>query len=500
MNITDVIRRNAHAFPEREALVCNGDPLGYGALQAMVERVATQCALAGVGRGDRIGVAVNHPAGYVVTVLALAHLGAPVTPFHAARPRPLREAVAARHRLTAVVVDPPNADLGAEHPGLRLIPQRSLFAELPRGQATVPPATEMDNEPWMLALSSGTTGLPKSIPQGHARSALVATLVSGRVLGRRTLVLFDLSTSVGMNAVVRQLYAGHTAIVTDLRGRFFETLRRDRPDQVLASTGDAVALVQAARDADPDSRAASGALASILLSGSAVSPGLRRDVCEWLSPHLHVQYGATEAGAVASLAPEDGDRPGCAGRLMPWVEAQAVDGDGRALPAGQTGLLRLRSPTLVQGYLGDPDASARAFRDGWYYPGDIGRVDEAGYLYLAGRIDDRLNLGGNKIDPVPLEAYIDGLPGVRESVLLAATVREAVGPELVALVVADTPATARAIVEACRQAHGVRHSPSWVVFAAALPRNGAGKIDRRAAGAMVDRVLAARPAPRRDAA
>lgn len=493
MNITDVIRRNSHAFPERVALVCNGQSLTYDGLRTVVDQVATQMALAGVQAGESVGVAVENPAGYLVTALALAHLGAVVTPFRAARVLALRQALVARHALKSVVLDPDSTALLQEHPALRPLHQTALFAPLPAGTPVVPVARGVDGQPWIIALSSGTTGVPKSIPQRHDRGALVATLPAGQTFAQRLLVHFDLSTSVGMNSTVRQLYAGGTVVVGDIRNDFFNVVRRDRPDQALMSTGNALALVKLAERAVPDSGEACASLQRIMLSGSAVSPDLRQSLVDRICSNVHVSYGSTEAGGIATLTPEASAWPGCAGRLNPWVEAEAVDENDQPLASGQVGTLRFKTPTMVDGYLLDEKASARAFRGGWYYSGDVGSVNNAGYLFLAGRQDDLINLGGNKLDPVGIEAVINALPGVIESAVVAVVAAND-RPTLVAVVAAREPVDPKVIRQACLDQLGRQAVPQAVVFAPALPRNGGGKIMRPEAAEMARRAMSAKPA------
>src|SRR6185436_651585 len=111
-------------------------------------------------------------------------------------------------------------------------------------------------------------------------------------------------------------------------------------------------------------------------------------------------------------------RPDVTGRLAPWIEAQAVDESDRPLPDGEGGILRYRSPHFVREYYDDPEASARAFRGGWFYPGDIGTV--AGRLLtLHSRVDDVINLGGLKVNPNSVEAVLVQHPGVAEAGVFA---------------------------------------------------------------------------------
>lgn len=123
----------------------------------------------------------------------------------------------------------------------------------------------------------------------------------------------------------------------------------------------------------------------------------------------------------------------------------------------------------------------------------MGSVNNAGYLFLAGRQDDLINLGGNKLDPVGIEAVINALPGVTESAVVAVVAAND-RPTLVAVVATREPVDPKVIRQACLDQLGRQAVPQAVVFAPALPRNGGGKIMRPEAAEMARRAMSAKPA------
>jgi acyl-coenzyme A synthetase/AMP-(fatty) acid ligase len=229
----------------------------------------------------------------------------------------------------------------------------------------------------------------------------------------------------------------------------------------------------------PDSLAACKSVRLVKIAGSAASPALRAQIAQYICPNIQVIYGSSEGAHIAEAnAQTFAAQPAAAGRLYPWVEMEAVDAHGQALPAGQAGMLRLRTPVLVSGYVDDPQATARAFRDGWYYPGDTGQVDAAGYLTLTGRVDELINVGGNKIDPGIIEAVLDAQPGVQESVVVAVPGEQGV-PVLIGMVVTSGPFDEEALKKACLDKLGAKYVPRRIRRAEGLPRNAGGKIMRR---------------------
>lgn len=486
MNVFTPIRRHAHAFPDRAALVVDGQEISYGQLLQLTGLAAARLAQHGIGRGNVVALTLRRPGMYVMTALAVARLGGIVMPVVSAWPAEQAAAVLTRHQVHTLVHD---FDEDWRHPSLpegRHLMGRALFTPPPPGTTvTVPPvAQDVGDEPWIIALSSGTTGTPKSIPQTHDRailtSCLPTTVLPTADLGR-VLLFAGPNLSIAMGGILHQLIGGHTAILcSDLNARnFFETVERDRPTHVKTTTGNANGLVAYAAQSLPHSREKCESLQGINVGGSPVSASLRAGIEKYVCPNLEINYGGSEVNRIAQATAETfAAHPGSAGRLRPWVDAQTVDDQGRPLPPGERGVLRVRSPLLVSGYVGDPQTTARAFQGGWFYPGDTGVIDEAGYLTLSGRVDELLNLGGNKVDPFTIEAILDAQPGVEESAAVAVQAKNG-SMVLVAVVVASGPIDEAALRDACARRLRPSSVPARIVTAKRLIRNPGGKIMRK---------------------
>ena len=134
------------------------------------------------------------------------------------------------------------------------------------------------------------------------------------------------------------------------------------------------------------------------------------------------RYGMSETGMLCSnpCRAEDGPRrPGSVGRALPGVGVRIVDDQGAGVPAGVIGQVEVKGPNVFQGYLGMPDKTAESFTlDGWFKTGDVGHLDERGYLFLSGRAKDLIITGGFNVYPAEVEGHIDKLPGVRESAVI----------------------------------------------------------------------------------
>jgi acyl-coenzyme A synthetase/AMP-(fatty) acid ligase len=224
--------------------------------------------------------------------------------------------------------------------------------------------------------------------------------------------------------------------------------------------------------------------ATVTFAGAALPEAIWRKAARLFTGPVLSHYGSTEAGPAAFGDVSLIDRyPDAVGRLLPWNRVEAVDDNDRPLPAGEQGILRVRGPGMAHRYADDPAASAAAFRDGWFYPGDVGAVTIDGILRVAGRSDDLLNLGGQKIAPSTLEGVLTALPNVRD--VAAAAMREPNGlPSIGVGVVADTPLDVQSMTARCREVMSTQ-IPVHVVQIDAIPRNEAGKILRRELAASI---------------
>jgi fatty-acyl-CoA synthase len=213
--------------------------------------------------------------------------------------------------------------------------------------------------------------------------------------------------------------------------------------------------------------------------GAPCSPSLIQAWVRATGTVLRQGYGLTEVGTNCfTMTDEESVRKiGSVGKPVFHSEARLVDENGRDVPRGETGELIFRGPHVCSGYLGNPEATAEALRDGWFYTGDMARQDADGYFYIAGRFKDMIISGGENVYAAEVEAAILEHPAVNECALIGRP-DEKWGE--VGLVVA-VPAPGQSITEAelqafCRERLAGYKVPKRIIFADSLPYSPYGKV------------------------
>ena len=170
-----------------------------------------------------------------------------------------------------------------------------------------------------------------------------------------------------------------------------------------------------------------------------------------LCPNFIQDYGSTVSGCMSSLyGPDLKARPETVGRVQPLVALQVVDDENRLLPPGEVGQIRVRAPGMATTtYGGAARKSGDTLKDGWAYPGDLGALDETGFLSLMGRSSDVIIRGGANVHPSEVEAVIAQHEGVRDLVVVVGFTKLPEGQEIAAFVVSSSDLTEAALDAHC---------------------------------------------------
>jgi len=230
-----------------------------------------------------------------------------------------------------------------------------------------------------------------------------------------------------------------------------------------------------------------GSLERISSGGAPLAVELAHEL-ERRIPSVRVQegYGCTETSALISAQPNDDRRLGSVGKPVPGVEVRITDPDGHPLPAGEEGEICVRGPILMTGYWNSPQATEQAIRDGWFHTGDVGRVDEQGWLYVLDRIKDLIIRNGFNVYPRDVEDVLLAHPEVTAAAVVGRP-DPTVGEEVVAFVsvAAGSALTPDQLIAYAKERLSAIKYPREVRIVAAVPLTSVMKTDRKALRAQV---------------
>lgn len=443
----------------------SGRQVTRGEFEAMVEAAARRLRRAGIEPGDVVVVAFDHAFRTLVIQLALARLGA------AAAPESLPAELSA-----ALVAESPQPE--GRHPRILYV-ERTWFQPSTDADAEAPVDAHGDPDATAVVLaSSGTGGTAKSMAVSHARMAARLAIAERDVPippGARVLTTMGAFTGYGFTTLLRVLRAGATIVVEPGTGRTADTVVSEQVSYLVSAPGKITAILRA----QPEGGGAHPSLRTIEFGGARMGEATVAAIRARLCDELRIVYGSTEIGFVAGGVLPRGRAPeGWVGRVFDGVQAQAVDETLAPMGAGRTGRLRLRGAGLVDGYLGDADATARNFRDGWFLTGDIASVSADHDLSLVGRADEVINLGGNKVDPVLTEDALLSVPWVRDVAVFEVPGGNASRPPAIWAAVVTAAQVDVAQLQAVVRERGGAAVPRYVMPVAEIPRNAGGKVMR----------------------
>jgi acyl-CoA synthetase (AMP-forming)/AMP-acid ligase II len=494
LTLWDIVLGKSHDQADKPALVdsATGGTLTYGQLHDQVRRAASGLAALGVNKGDVVALGAPNSPEFAVAFFAIVRLGAIVTPVNPANTsheiaRQLEDASAKLLIVAAALL--PKAHAAIAETGLPIAYLTiDGAAEDSHSLDSIaldakPPAVEIDptTDVVVLPYSSGTTGLPKGVMLTHRNivanlaqldaiehrelSALVGVLPFFHIYGMVVILSFGLMRGLTVVTMPRFEFEPFLRVLQDWR---IELAHIVPPV--------AVALAKLPVVDNYDLRHLRWLLCAAAPLGSEVTNAIEAR----LNVLMRQGYGMTEASPATHYTRPDERRPGKVGTLVPNTECRIVDPEsGRDLGANVPGEVWIRGPQIMKGYLNNPEATARTVDpDGWLHTGDIGHVDDEGYLLVVDRLKELIKVKGFQVAPAEIEALLLKHPRIADAAVIPVADDEA-GEVPKAIVVAREPITAGEVIAFVQAevAHykRIRH----VEFVEAIPKSASGKILRR---------------------
>ena len=494
LDVRTALRRSAHFHRDQIGISSQGRQLTFSQAWERGLRLANALLSMGVAPGDRVAVLEDNSIEAADFYLATAIANIVRVPLYRRNSTAAHEHMLRHTGCKAVVVSEPYAGelegIDAKIDHLHVVVRDASYEKWLTSFPAEDPDPRVDlDDLFIIRHSAGTSGQPKGVAYTH-RAWMSATRdwfyqLPPVCIGDPMLHVAPISHGSGYLFLPLWLGGGCNILAPSYHApTIIDTLADHKVAYFFAvptMLADIAHRVGGLRQDLPD-------LKVVMVSGAPISAKTARAAHDVFGDTLFQMYGQTEAVPVTFMGPKEWFRelPGSdplvsAGRVMPFAELEIRDDENRPVQPGEEGEIALRCEGQMTGLWDDPGQTAERLREGWVLTGDIGRLDENGYLYVIDRKDDMIVSGGFNIWPAELERVIGVLPGVREVVVFGAP-HERWGETPVAEVIVEPGAaiSAEEIIQACRDKLGSYKQPRQVVFRTEpFPRSPVGKLQRK---------------------
>ena len=486
--VGDIGRHWSRVSPDAIALEDGSAALTYRQLDERVAHLAARLIHKGICKGDVVAALLPNGCDCIVVALAAARAGATFCPLN---PR-----FTAREMNSLVRVAKPRAVFvgGNRHPALadpllRELCPEELIVEVDPPEAAMSPSTALPSvkptDFFSLMFTSGTTGEPKGALATHrARMTWVSSGIIEYGVARDDLYLsaMPLVHSAGLTLALMHVEAGARVHVMP---RFDANAFLRIASEARTTSALVVPTMLAMLLAELDDWCAKYDLSSLrrlITCGAPLPQPTKSAVLRRLSSQLYDFYGSTESNSMTVLRPSDQVRkPHSVGKPFAGVRIRISDPVGEALPSRQIGEIWSLNPSTMSRYVDAPEATAAAFSGQWYRTGDLGYLDDEGYLHLAGRAQEMIISGGLNIYPPEIESVLMEHPDIRDCAVVG-VVDDTWGQVVKAFIVlrGDARLTLGELQAHCKQHLADFKKPRQVEIVAEIPRNAGGKVVKAA--------------------
>ena len=470
----DYLQFQARARPQAPAIMTLRATLSYEELMSRVRSVARYLTDNRLNPGDVLVLCLADPIQHCCAIVGAMAAG--ITTLSAVGARPVLP-----RNLT---VDAVLTDQQATSTKARVLRTPTTWLkDLPYESDLPRRSSGGSNDVARIICTSGTTGEQKAVP--FTEEQLVQR-VWAQVAGLRslagpskTLGMMGLSSGAGFTNMMLVLMTGGTLMIIPGMAQLARVSSLYEMDRILASTAQLIGML---RQQDNENADFAG-VKSMVVGGSHIPRSVAKRA-RTISRNIICLYGSTEVGVVATASTETTIKHQSAvGYVAPGVSVEIVDEAGNPLGLDREGIIRVKVPGAPTRYLNEPEASKAVFRDGWFFPGDIGSLSAEGLLYVSGRVSERINAGGVKVAPNVIEDVIGLRPEVADVAAFEDVDEDGISVIAVAVVPhenIDRTTFNRAELRQSVQKQLRERTPKRWVIVKEIPRNEQGKIDRRA--------------------
>jgi fatty-acyl-CoA synthase len=487
MLMGDGLRRNASKFAVKIAAQDRFRRITYGELNARVNQLAHGLLSLGVRKGDDVAVMVGNRIEHLEVLFATAKIGALAIPLDIKWKALELCSTLSFFKARALILQ---QDCAVEFEKARLNHALSFlqpivvadlnYGGLLNGQPSSEPDIDgSEDDPFIVMLTSGTTGFPKGCLATHrtfVSHCINNAIEKGLGVHDKALLSSPLYFNAGRSFTLGIIYFGGTMI---LHERFdavevLQTIEREK----ITYIGAVPTMCERMLHAMESKKYEASSLRCLAITGGKVHPSVLEDLKKKITPNIYRTYASTDSGQMAISKPGDMEtKPNAAGRPVWCVELRVVDDNNNPLPVNGVGEIVCQSPLASHGYYKNPEATNASFRDGWFYTGDLGYFDEEGYLFVVGRKKDMVKSGGISIYPLEIESVFYGHFDVLEAAVIGVPDADW-GEAVKAVIVLNSGSSIRGedLLQFCRERLAPYKVPKSIDIVSSLPHTEIGKV------------------------
>ena len=492
MNIGDSLLINAEKYPQKVAIVVGDESKTYKVLNSIVNQLANRLLEIGLKKGDLIAILSENSVPWVEALYAIFKIGAVAVPInyrllHSEIINELRRNDVAALFFTADYLEVAKSYKGSrgketplillEGKGYEEIPSLDTFIS---ESADLEPSVEVNgSDTGLILFTGGTTGLPKGAICTH--DMLIWTSINYMVeyetprTDHIMLHPFPIFHTSGMFRVLSYMRSGATYITMKIYDteKCLKLIEKYRVSSFIGSSAVFVPMLELKKNHSFDTSSVAICCATFAYMDKEGKKRLKE-----LFPNakIYEAYGSTEGGTISCLRPDQTPKEtGSVGRPSVHTRMKIVDDQGNVLPYGQVGEIVIKGPHVAIGYYNNPEETKAAFQDEWFFTGDMGKLDEGGFLYLADRKKDMIKTGGENVYSREVEEVLFSHPNIKEAAVIGVP-HKRWGETIKAVIVKEKGAELREeeVIEFCKQHMASYKKPTSVVFVDSIPKTKTG--------------------------
>lgn len=492
MNLIDQLEKTANKYPQKAMVIFKGTAYSFQEIYQHSCRLADALGKSGIRKGDAVTIGLPNSPAFILFLLALAQIGAVAVPLNPELKSKELEFIFKDSMANAAITYEKHSAIidslkkaGKKVPRyVFLIDHHASLSNLKietttGGEVYENPTQDVHPDIFLIVYTSGTTGTPKGVMLSQENMLSVARAVAKHQDRNSTdigICFFPLTHITGIvNFIVDSLVTGATIILQECFDieDYMESFDRYKCTTIGGVTAVFLEILRhksMQKNGFPH-------LKRITSGGASLPTDMFQKLSETFKVPVIEMYGMTENAATLTSNLLQKQKIGSVGVPLPGMEVQIMDEHDKVMPVNTIGEIVAKSPGIMKGYRNRPELSQKMIRKGWYRTGDLGRIDEDGFLYVVGRKDDMINSGAFKIYPREVEELLYSHPAIADCAVKGIEDRR-LGQIPVAYIVLEKGQTASAAeLTGFIKKHLVNYKcPRHFYFLDELPRTSHGKI------------------------